>query len=349
VAILYVTEQGASLTKQGDRLVITKQGKVIHWEHAFKVEQVALMGNISLTPSVIGFLLEQGIDTVFLTYYGRYRGRLISQFGKNIELRRQQFKRIDDFEFKLKQARSCVKGKINNCRVFLRRRNQEFNNPDITNVVHRLRRLATQVDSTDSIESLMGVEGASAASYFGSFGLLIKNSDVVFSGRNRRPPKDPVNVLLSLGYTLLANAIHTQVNIAGLDPYLGCLHSTEYGRPSLVLDLMEEFRPTLVDSTVIYAVNTNIIKHTDFYKTDEREPAAFDFAEKEPIREEYPILLKHEGMKKFISLFEDRLNRRSIYPERGLRLTYRNILLEQVRMFARTITGESEYKPFTIR
>lgn len=349
MAILYVTEQGSSLTKQGDRLVVMKQGKAIHWAHAFKVEQVALMGNISLSPAVVGFLLEQGIDTVFLTYFGRYRGRLISQFGKNIELRRQQFKKIDDLEFKLKQARSCVKGKINNCRVFLRRRNQEFNNPDITKVVHRLRRLATQVDSTDSIESLMGVEGAGAAAYFGSFGLLIKNSNVVFSGRNRRPPKDPVNVLLSLGYTLLANAIHTQVNIVGLDPYLGCLHSAEYGRPSLVLDLMEEFRPALVDSTVIYAVNTNIIKHTDFYKPDEREPAAFDFAEKEPLREEYPILLRHEGMKKFVSLFEDRLNRKAIHPARGLRLTYRNILLEQVRMFARTITDESAYIPFTIR
>ncbi len=349
MAILYVTEQGSSLTKQGDRLVVMKQGKAIHWAHAFKVEQVALMGNISLSPAVVGFLLEQGIDTVFLTYFGRYRGRLISQFGKNIELRRQQFKKIDDLEFKLKQARSCVKGKINNCRVFLRRRNQEFNNPDITNAVHRLRRLASQVDSADSVESLMGVEGAGAAAYFGSFGKLIKNSNVVFSGRNRRPPKDPANVLLSLGYTLLANAIHTQVNIVGLDPYLGCLHSAEYGRPSLVLDLMEEFRPALVDSTVIYAVNTNIIKHTDFYKPDEREPAAFDFAEKEPLREEYPILLRHEGMKKFVSLFEDRLNRKAIHPARGLRLTYRNILLEQVRMFARTITDESAYIPFTIR
>lgn len=349
MAILYVTEQGSSLTKQGDRLVVIKSGKPIHWTHAFKVDQVALMGNISLSPSVIGFLLEQGIDTVFLTYFGRYRGRLISQFGKNIELRRSQFKKIDDSGFKLKQAKSCVKGKINNCRVFLRRRNQEFNDPEITNAVHKLRRMVSQVDSTDSIESLMGVEGASAATYFGSFGKLIKNPDIVFAGRNRRPPKDPINVLLSLGYTLLANAIHTQVNVVGLDPYLGCLHSTEYGRPSLVLDLMEEFRPTLVDSTVVQAVNNNIIKLTDFYRPEDREPAAFDFAEKEPIREEYPIILKHEGMRKFVSLFEGRLNKRAIYPETGMRLTYRNILLEQVRMFARSITDESGYKPFSTR
>jgi len=103
-------------------------------------------------------------------------------------------------------------------------------------------------------------------------------------GRNRRPPRDPVNVLLSLGYTLLANAVHTQVNVAGLDPYAGCLHSVEYGRPSLVLDLMEEFRPVLVDGLTLSLFNKRIIRSTDFYRPEDREPAAFDFAETEPGR-----------------------------------------------------------------
>lgn len=127
------------------------------------------------------------------------------------------------------------------------------------------------------------MEGAGAAAYFGCFGHLLRAPEITFSGRNRRPPRDPVNVLLSLGYTLLANVIQTQVHLAGLDPYLGSLHGVAYGRPSLVLDLMEEFRPT------------------DFYCPREQEPAAFDFAEAEPRREEYPILLAHTGMKKFIT------------------------------------------------
>jgi CRISPR-associated protein Cas1 len=349
VAILYVTDQGASLTKQGDQLVVVKQGKTVQAIHAFKVEQVALMGNINLSPSVITFLLQQGIDTVFLSYYGKYKGRLISQHGKNIELRRKQFQKIDDPEFRMHAARCYVKGKLNNSRVFLRRQNQEIQNPDITSALNRIRRLIAQVDSCETTEALMGVEGAGAAAYFGCFHHVIRVQDISFQGRNRRPPRDPVNVLLSLGYTLLANAVHSQVNIVGLDPYLGCLHSTEYGRPSLVLDLMEEFRPVLVDSLVLYAVNKGIIRTKHFFRPEDREPAAFDFAETEPVKDEYPIVLIHEGMKKFITLFEERLNRRVLYPPRGKRLTYRGVLLEQVRMFAALLSGDSDYNSFSMR
>jgi CRISP-associated protein Cas1 len=346
---MYVTEQGSSLVKQGDRLVVTKQGKPISWTHAFKVDQVALMGNVSVSPQAIAFLLQEGIDTVFLSYYGKFRGRLVSQFGKNVDLRRVQFQKIDDQTFRVETARLYVKGKLHNCRIFLRRRNQELHDSNITTVLHRLRRLTGQVDKSETVESIMGVEGAGAAAYFGCFGSLIKSTEMTFHGRNRRPPKDPVNVLLSLGYTLLANAVHTQVNIVGLDPYLGCLHSPEYGRPSLVLDLMEEFRPVLVDSTVIYAINSSVIRNSDFFRPDEAEPAAFDFAETEPTREDYPILLKHQGMKKFVSLFEERLNKRVLHPERGMRMTYREIIREQVRMFARHLADESKYRSFSMR
>lgn len=346
---MYVTEQGSSLVKQGDRLLVVKKGKTLHWTHAFKVQQIALMGNISLSPQTVAFLLKEGIDTVFLSYYGKYRGRLVAELGKNVELRRMQFKRIDDPDFRINMARSCISGKLNNSRVFLRRRNKEPYTEKVNIALTRIRRLAEQIHSVNDSEQLMGIEGAAAAAYFGCFGELIKPGDITFAGRNRRPPKDPVNVLLSLGYTLLANAVHAQVNIVGLDPYLGCLHSPEYGRPSLVLDIMEEFRPLLVDSCVIYVINSGIIKNQDFYVTDEKEAAAFDFAEPEPVRDEYPIFLRHEGMKKFVTFFEERLNNKTVYPERGLRLTYRDIILEQVRMFARYVSDEQQYKPFTVR
>lgn len=349
MSILYVTEQGSSLVKQGDRLLVVKKGKTLHWTHAFKVQQIALMGNVSLSPQTVAFLLREGIDTVFLSYYGKYRGRLVADLGKNVELRRMQFKKIDDPNFRMTMARSYIIGKLNNARVFLRRRNKEPFTEKINAALTRIRRLAEQVPSASDTEQLMGIEGASAAAYFGCFSELIRQGEITFDGRNRRPPRDPVNVLLSLGYTLLANTVHTQVNIAGLDPYLGCLHSPEYGRPSLVLDLMEEFRSLLVDSSVIYVINSGIIKNQDFYVTAEKEPAAFDFAEPEPVREEYPIFLRHEGMKKFVTFFEERLNNKAVYPEKGLRLTYRDIILEQVRMFARCVSDEQQYKPFTVR
>ncbi len=335
--------------KQGDRLLVVKKGKTLHWTHAFKVSQIAIMGNISISPQMIAFLLKEGIDTVFLSYYGKYRGRLVAELGKNVELRRKQFQRIDDQNFRIRTARSYVIGKLNNSRVLLRRRNSELNSDSITSALNRIRRLAEQAAAAEDIERLMGMEGAAAAAYFGCFGELIKAKNITFDGRNRRPPKDPVNVLLSLGYTLLANAIHSQINLVGLDPYLGCLHATDYGKPSLVLDLMEEFRPLLVDSTVIYIFNSGILKNTDFYVTAEVEAPAFDFAQSEPLREEYPIFLRHEGMKKFVTLFEERLSKKTVYPDKAQRLTYRDVILEQARLFARCLTDDEEYKPFIVR
>ncbi len=349
MAILYVTDQGASLVKRGNRLVIEKLGKTIQWVHAFKVEQLVLMGAVSLSPGVIAFLLQEGIDTVFLSLYGKYRGRLISQFGKNIELRRLQFQKLADPRFCLEAARRSVQGKLHNCRVLLRRQNQEVKHADVTRAIHQLRRMAQQAGACATVESLMGVEGAGAAAYFGAFKHLIRAPDISFEGRNRRPPRDPANVLLSLGYTLLANAIQTQVHIVGLDPYLGCLHSLEYGRPSLVLDLMEEFRPVLVDLLVLTLLNKRIIRALDFYRPEDQEPAAFDFAEAEAAKEGYPILLAHQGMKKFVTQFEMRLNQKALYLPRGQRLSYRDICLEQVRLWVRNLQGEASYTPFSIR
>jgi CRISPR-associated protein Cas1 len=347
--ILYLTDQGATLTKKGNRLLIEKKGEVLHWVHAFKVEQVVIMGQVSLSPGAIAFLLQEGIDTVFMSFYGAYRGRLISQFGKNIELRRQQFLRLEDPAVRLSLAQAYVRGKLHNCRIFLRRQNQGLNHPEVTAAILQLRRLARQVEACSSVDSLMGVEGAGAAAYFGCFNHLLHAPDITFAGRNRRPPRDPVNVLLSLGYTLLANVIQTQVHIAGLDPYLGCLHGVEYGRPSLVLDLMEEFRPILVDAVVVNVINRRIIRPGDFYRPEEQEPAAFDFAETETRREDYPILLSHTGMKKFITHFEARLNYKTLYLPKGQRLSYRQICLEQVRLLCRTLTDGAPYIPYGYR
>lgn len=349
MAVLYVTSQGASLTKRGKRLAVEKAGQTIHWVHAFKMNQVVLMGNISISPPTIAFLLQEGIDTVFMSVHGKYRGRLISQFGKNIDLRRIQFKKMEDEKVRLALAKTYILGKLNNCRVLLRRHNRELKNPKVTDALHRIRIASRKISITDSIEALMGLEGKSAAEYFGCFGKLIRPKEISFEGRNRRPPKDPVNVLLSLGYTLLANAIQTQVHVAGLDPYLGCLHGLEYGRPSLVLDLMEEFRSVLVDALVLTVINKLIIRSKDFYRPDEREPAAFDFAAENEAHKEYPILLVHEGMKKFITHFERRLNQRVLYDRKGKRLTYRDICLEQVRLLVRALKNEEEYAPFVLR
>ena len=349
MSIFYITDQGAYLTKKGTRLVVEKRGQIIHWVHAFKVDQVVLMGAVSVSPAAIAYLLQEGIDTVFMSIHGKYRGRLISQFGKNVELRRTQFKKMEDEGSRLALAKAYIEGKLVNSRVLLRRYNRELNHAEVTKAIHQIRLISRKIPDAESVESLMGFEGHSAAAYFGCFGKLLRVTDIAFEGRNRRPPRDPVNVLLSLGYTLLANAIQTQVHVAGLDPYLGCLHGVEYGRPSLVLDLMEEFRPVLVDPLVLMLINKKIIRTTDFYKPEEREPAAFDCAEEQSSREGYPILLTYEGMKKFIVHFESRLNQKVMYLRKAQRLSYREVCLEQVRLLSRHLQGDAQYAPYVTR
>jgi CRISP-associated protein Cas1 len=346
---LYVTEQGASLGKRGQTLVIRKGRQVIHEVHLFKIDQVVLMGNVSLTPAATAMLLAEGVDTVFMSIHGKYRGRLVSSFGKNITLRRTQFQKMAEEETRLTLARCYVQGKIHNCRVLMRRNNAGGRDSRIAKAVHQLRQMMRMTPEAMSAPEVMGFEGRSAAVYFGCFGRLIRVADFTFETRNRRPPKDPVNVLLSLGYTLLGNAVQTQVDIAGLDPFLGCLHEVEYGRPSLVLDLMEEFRPVLVDALVLTVINKRIIRCTDFYRPEETEPAAFDFAESERREGEYPIILTHTGMKKFIAQFEARMKQKVMHLPSGKRLDYRAIVLEQVRLLVRHLKGEARYAPYLTR
>jgi len=242
-----------------------------------------------------------------------------------------------------------VAGKLANTRTLLRRLNQRVKLDPVIGALHRIRMLSGRLGEAESTEALMGFEGRAAVEYFKALGLLISGEGFTFDGRNRRPPRDPVNALLSLGYTLLANAIQTQVHVVGLDPYLGCLHGVEYGRPSLVLDLMEEFRPVLVDSLVLQVINRGILRTTDFYYPEDKEAAAFDFAEDERPKEGYPVLLTHQGMRKFITRFEHKLNQRVLYLPTGKRLTHRDICLEQARSLARNLQGEGEYAAYLMK
>lgn len=179
-----------------------------------------------------------------------------------------------------------------------------------------------------------GCEGRASAVYFGTFGQLLKHPDFQFTDRNRRPPLDPVNVLLSLGYTLLANAVETAVQIVGLDPYLGALHDVAYGRPSLVCDLMEEYRSVIVEPMVVACINQRSFSLDDFEAGADGEPVRF----------------QRTAMKWFIELFERRLRGEILYPPRGQRLTYRQVIEEQVRHCARVLLGTQEtYEPFLIR
>lgn len=364
MSILYLTEQNATVSKEEGRLLVKKEGAVSHTIHLFKLEQVVLFGNIFLTPAAIRYLLKEGIDTAFMTRQGRYLGRLQSALGKNILLRREQFRKTEDSNFCLKIAKSIVRGKLTNLRAVLMRLNRERENVELDGQILSLRNLIARLDEANSLDALRGYEGRGSAVYFEGFSKGFLAVELEFPGRVRRPPTDPINALLSLGYTLLLNQVIAAVNLAGFDPYLGSLHSLDYGRPSLALDLMEEWRPIIVDTLVLSVFNLKALAPSDFEEkkivSTEKEmekTAAGESREEEELMESSdsagkakPVVLTETGFRKFITQYERKMGQRVQYHLSGDQLTYRDCIREQVRHFARYLKGEeAEYQPMPLR
>ncbi len=331
--ILYVTDQGAGVYRRGERLQVRRRKQVLVEVHLHDLEQVVLMGQIALSAPAMSTLLEQGVDTVFLSINGRYRGRLVGPARRNVVLRQKQFKCYEDEPFRLRVARAVVEGKLRNMRTLLMRLARR-RKVDVGTVAHRLRRSIQQVGQATNAETLRGIEGAGTAAYFGVLGTFFPEG-FAFKGRNRRPPRDPVNALLSFGYALLGNSVEGAIYLVGLDPYLGFLHVVDYGRPSLALDLMEEFRPVLVDALVLDLINHNRVQSEDFEARDGG------------------VFLQGEGRKRLIEGYQRRLEDRVTYPvggERVERISYRRCLEYQVRRLARVILGEeAQYRAFLVR
>jgi CRISPR-associated protein Cas1 len=359
MSIVYLMEQNATVSKEGGRLLVKKEGVVSHSIHLFKLEQVILFGNIFLTPAAIRYLLNEGIDTAFMTRQGRYLGRLQSALGKNIVLRREQFRKMEDEGFCLKTAKSIVKGKLSNLRAVLMRLNRTRENIGLDDHILSLRNLTEKVDEVETLESLRGYEGRGTAVYFEGFPKGFLTEDFEFPGRVRRPPTDPVNALLSLGYTLLLNQVMASVSLVGFDPYLGTLHSMDYGRPSLALDLMEEWRPTIVDTLVLSVFNLKTLTPSDFEERP-RVSNKLDDEEKEK-RESFTsssdtgekkssVVLTESGFRKFITQYERKMGQKIQYHLSGDQMSYRDCIREQVRHFARYLKDEeSEYCPMPMR
>lgn len=190
------------------------------------------------------------------------------------------------------------------------------------------------IQTATTLDELHGHEGAAAASYFGTWKHLVRGAGFSFDRRNRRPPMDPVNALLSLGYSLLSTTVHAMVEVVGLDPYVGALHSPKAGRASLVCDLVEEFRAPLVDALVLATVNKGMLSPDDFETTAPDEP----------------VVIKHDAVRTFIGLYERRLAARVLYVPLAVHLDHRMVIEQQVRAFARLMTGEAAtYLPFAMR
>lgn len=351
MATLTIMEQGLALAVDGELFSIERDGKVVDRVRMADVDEVLLFGAISLTPAAVGTVLRRGIDTVFLTARGRYRGRLVGKPGRNVELRLAQFQRLRDPAASLALARSFVAGKIANQRYVLLRAQREQKSEDFAGAIGRLRRIMRTVEESPDMEVLRGLEGQAGAAYFKVLGRCIRNPQFTFSRRTRRPPRDPANAMLSFGYTLLGIVMESAVLRAGLDPMVGAFHAPDYGRPSLVLDLIEEFRAILVDSLMLRLVNRREIAPEDFEAPDQIDPLEADDLDGEgPGAAAEAVWLGASGRRVFFRAWSRRLRETHFYEARQQTLMLEEILQQQVYHLARVITGEEEsYRAFVVR
>lgn len=335
---LYVSTQGARLAYRARRLVVEKDDQVLTTVPAAHVSQVVLLGNVSLTPPALTYLLGQGIEVVFLTVDGRYKGRLVGPERGNGLLRLRQYERVRDPEWSLGVARAIVGAKLHNLRTLLRRYARRADAPEpaaaLSAAADQLTDLIAHAERARTLNSLSGVEGRGSAVYFSVFRHLIVVPGWRFEKRMRRPPPDPVNALLSFGYTLLTRQMEWAVWAVGLDPYLGFLHRAEYNRPSLALDLVEPFRPILVDSLVLRCLNNGILR-PDHFEEDPEGP--------------YPVRLGEEGRALFLREWEGRLNLELTHPATEERMDYRRCLEVEVRRLAHAVQSGEPFSPFRVR
>ena len=342
---VYVIEPGSYLRREGQSLKIMKDRRMLEQIPAKGLKRLTLIGYVSMSGGVLDFLIANRVETVFITPTGRFRARLALDEHAHVALRKAQYLRLNEPVFALKTARLIVGGKAGNMIRFLLLRARQYDNEELKMAAVKLKGLASVLNTVEGLDALRGMEGAGARIYFNVFSLLIKNNQFSFKGRNRRPPLDPVNAMLSFIYTLLTNEVLSAIKSCGLDPYLGSLHEISYGRPSLACDLVEEYRSFLADRMVLGLINRKMISPNDFIY---RENTPREFTDEAEMKNKRPIEMKPAIIRALIRAYEEMMTRSISHPGTGKKLTYRFLLLQQARDFASYLKEEQgDYKPFS--
>ena len=326
---VYVQGHGYSVGLKGEVLEIREKGKVVREARLMEISQLSLFGNVQLTAQALRELAAREVPIVHLSYGGWLNAVTTPPPHKNIELRRRQFAAAADQAVCVRLAQAFVIGKIRNTRTLLRRNAREL--PE--GVLYQLAIMRRRAGSAESLEQLLGIEGTAAREYFTHFARMFKPGDdedapaFAFTSRNRRPPRDPVNALLSFLYALLTKEMIVTLVGVGFDPYLGFYHQPRYGRPALALDLMEEFRPLVADSVAIGLINNGELRPSDF------------------IARAGAVALTDSGRRRVIDAYERRLEILVTHPRFGYAVSYRRIFEVQARLLARFLLGEIEAYP----
>lgn len=326
---MYVTEQGARIGHSKGRVTIKKGRKELTSTRMLDVSQVVVFGNVQISTQAMRAFFDAEVPVSYHSYGGWFSGMATGLPGKNVELRRRQH--LVASRGGLDIARAIVAGKIANSRVLLRRNTRG----DVDTAVARLSSLRDDAIQAVSVASLLGIEGAAAREYFQAFDTMLTGhpgGEFDFTGRNRRPPKDPVNALLSFVYAMIARDLTTTAHAVGFDPYLGFYHRPRFGRPALALDLAEEFRHLVGDSVVIQVVNNGEVQAGNF-----------------TIRAG-GVALDSNGRRAVLRAYERRLDTELTHPIFGYRASYRRLYELQTRILAGHVMNELEqYEPLVTR
>jgi len=324
-----VQEQGAYIAKAGEVLKIKTVDGRTTTVRLIDVSDVNVFGNVQISTQAIREMCARNIPICYFSYGGWFTGMVVNNTHKNIELRIMQHKKYHEKNASLQISREIVHGKIKNCTTLLRR-NLKVSSES---VLIELERLSKRVKTVKKYDALLGLEGFAARAYFSVFSKML-NTDTAFdfTGRNRRPPKDPINAMLSFVYSMLVKDATIIVNKVGLDPLLGYLHKPKYGKPALALDIIEEFRPVIGDSVCIALINTKQVTDADFVVT------------------EFGVNMTSAGRQKIIAAYDARMNSGVLHPLLGYSASYKRIMETQVRLLSRYLSNEiPSYRPFKIR
>jgi CRISPR-associated protein Cas1 len=330
MATLYLTEQGSTLSKVDERLIVSRGDEKLEEIPLIDLDQVVLMGRgVHVTTPAVFALARRGVELVYLTQRGNYVTRTRGRESKFAQLRFRQALTINDPAAVLPVAREMVRGKLLNQAALVRACAGRSGHQ----AVESIKRMIARLDSAADLDVLRGLEGQGAAVYFAAFRQLLRPR-LGFRQRVYHPPTDPVNAALSFGYTLLLNQLVGTVQMVGLDPYLGFFHVIDYGRPSLALDLEEEFRPLLVDRLVLDLINGGELEAEHFTR---------------PTGSKKAVYLSDKGRQIFIPAYESLVNSTIVYPPTGKQNTYRRCFELQARQVARIVLGKAgQYRPLTI-
>lgn len=341
---VYLNTQGLHVGKTSEALVVKEGGREVQQIRLREINQVNVFGNVQISTQALQTMCEMEIPLVFHSQHGYFHGMVQGTGLKNILLRREQFRLADRADACLEIAKQLIIGKIRNQRVLLMR--NHVSPP--TDAIAELKRIVHRVERVKTAASLLGVEGNAARIYFQQFSGMIKPGDdpidpgyafgeaprytFDFRTRNRRPPRDPVNALLSYSYALLAKDLAVIAASVGFDPYLGFYHLPRPGRPALALDLMEPFRPLIAESVVITAINNRMVYPEHFI------PAGKG------------VTMTESGRKALFRAYEQRMDQLVTHPLFDYRVSYRRLLEIQTRLLARVVTGElGKYPVFVTR